>query len=718
MKSITKRLLASVVSISMLASVAFADANPEATADIVEKIDTADVFNTADLLYTWDDEAAIKVNLADGNITVDGSGATASGSVLTITEAGTYVLSGSLSNGQITVNNKEADIRIVLNGVNISSDDASPIFIDGANNAYITVAEGTVNTVTDKNLRANSKQDAVIFAEDDLTINGTGTLNVTAAYKLAIHSENDLTVCGTVLNADSSVSANSGHAVLGEDSVCIKDANLTVKSANDGIQSKTADEGKGNIIIENANISIESANDGIQAEHAFQSSDSTLKITTQAGDGIKAVDSVYIDGENTFVEVNAFDGDGIKTDFVYDATLAVENGNIQIMNGNFKLDVSKDGIQASAEALAEDAVTVIDSKASLKVFKGKFDIKSGGEALKVTDTITVLDGEFNLSTKGDAILSENDTDTALGIVNVLGGKFGITTEKDAIQAQSQINIAGGDISVTTLETAFDSDGSITVSGGSIALHGSNLDTENVISYGENASALINSGKLIALDNALSPITFSEQSEQPIIVLTFEEGIAVGTVFEILDSENNIINTITSENEAKNLFVSDPALSLNGVYGFNKNGENLGWTVIDKNIFSITATDLTQKPSTPMPTAEATLEPTLEPTVEPTIVPTVDPTVEPTVTPTEDLPTAEPTLKPTIEPTVEPTVQPEFELGDLNGDGKVNSKDIAAMQKHITEAKLLEDEMLVYADLSGDGKVNSRDIALLQRKILG
>lgn len=699
MKNTAKRILAAIISVIMLTSVAFADV-VSVEADIVTKIDTTDVFKEADLLYTWDEESAVKVTLADSDITIDGNGATATGSILTITEAGTYVLSGSLSNGQVIVNNKEADIRIVLNGVSISSEDAAPIFIDGADNAYITVAEGTENTLFDKNLRTNSKQDAVIFAEDDLTINGTGSLNIVSTYKIGIHCENDITVCGTVLNTDSSSSANSGHAILGEDSVSIKDATLTIKSSNDGIQSKSADEGKGNVILENTNISIESVNDGIQAEHAFQAINAKLNIVTQAGDGIKAVDSVYIDGENTVIEVAASDGDGIKTDFVYDAALGIENGNIQIMNGQITLNVSKDGIQASSKTLAEDAVTFIDSKASLKIFDGKFNFNCGGEALKSTDIITVLGGEFEMKCDGDAILSENDSDPALGIVNISGGTINITAAKDAVQAQAEINVLGGTINIDTEETAFDSDGSIAIEGGSITLNGSSFDTESLLNYDENSFALMNESNFIGLDNSLNPLTFSKESKQAVILLIFEEGIEQGSVLNIIDRDNNVINSITANKKAKNLFISDSVFTLNEIYGFKRNGEELGWIKLDENICTVSVSKLIEKP-TVEPTTEPTIEPTIEPTTEPTLKPTLDPTVEPT-----------------IEPTVEPTIKPEFETGDLNGDGRINSKDIAAMQKHITEAKLLSDEMLAYADISGDGKINSRDIALLQKKILG
>lgn len=62
------------------------------------------------------------------------------------------------------------------------------------------------------------------------------------------------------------------------------------------------------------------------------------------------------------------------------------------------------------------------------------------------------------------------------------------------------------------------------------------------------------------------------------------------------------------------------------------------------------------------------------------------------------------------------------VGDITGDGKINSRDIASLQRHITGSTLLDGVYFIAAnvneDVDNDGnhKVNSRDIAELQRVI--
>lgn len=59
---------------------------------------------------------------------------------------------------------------------------------------------------------------------------------------------------------------------------------------------------------------------------------------------------------------------------------------------------------------------------------------------------------------------------------------------------------------------------------------------------------------------------------------------------------------------------------------------------------------------------------------------------------------------------------EIETGDVNADGTVNSRDIAAMQKYIQGEMALNRRRIRSADIKCDEKINSRDLALLQKNI--
>lgn len=62
--------------------------------------------------------------------------------------------------------------------------------------------------------------------------------------------------------------------------------------------------------------------------------------------------------------------------------------------------------------------------------------------------------------------------------------------------------------------------------------------------------------------------------------------------------------------------------------------------------------------------------------------------------------------------------PKILVGDVNEDGKVNSKDYALLKRHCLGTYTLEGDALLAGDINGDEKVNSRDYALLKRYCLG
>lgn len=54
-------------------------------------------------------------------------------------------------------------------------------------------------------------------------------------------------------------------------------------------------------------------------------------------------------------------------------------------------------------------------------------------------------------------------------------------------------------------------------------------------------------------------------------------------------------------------------------------------------------------------------------------------------------------------------------GDINGDAKVNSKDLTRLMKHIAGEAV---ELAGAADINGDGNINSKDLTRLMKMIAG
>ena len=162
--------------------------------------DYADLFSNRDLSNDYDASAAILITLEGSSASCDASAVTIDGSTVTITEEGTYLLSGTLDNGMILVDtDKQSKVQLVLDNVTISNDTSAAIYVRQADKVFITTVTdsqnvlqngGTYEAIDDNNI------DAVIFSKDDLTLNGYGSLTLEAAEGMGVVSKDDLIITG------------------------------------------------------------------------------------------------------------------------------------------------------------------------------------------------------------------------------------------------------------------------------------------------------------------------------------------------------------------------------------------------------------------------------------------------------------------------------------------------------------------------------------------
>ena len=68
-------------------------------------------------------------------------------------------------------------------------------------------------------------------------------------------------------------------------------------------------------------------------------------------------------------------------------------------------------------------------------------------------------------------------------------------------------------------------------------------------------------------------------------------------------------------------------------------------------------------------------------------------------------------------TFEVTVVNKVKIGDVDGDGKLNPKDVLLMRKALGGVETLTDAEKLAADCDGDGRLTPKDVLAL-RKYLG
>lgn len=209
---------------------------------------------------------------------------------MTISNAGTYIVSGELTDGQLLVEATKNDtVHLVLNGVTLKNSSTSPLFIKQAEKVILTLAEGSKNSIADTEnyvfVTDEDEPDATLFSKSDLTINGSGALTITANYKNGIASKDNL----VITNGDITVTAVN-DALRGKDSITIADGSFNLTAGGDSIKSNNAeDSALGCVIIDGGDFIINAKNDGIQAETALIVTNGIFDIACGGGSTVSVI---------------------------------------------------------------------------------------------------------------------------------------------------------------------------------------------------------------------------------------------------------------------------------------------------------------------------------------------------------------------------------------------------------------------------------------------
>jgi hypothetical protein len=234
---------------------------------------------------------------------------------ISIQGAGTYLVSGTLDDGQIYVDCVDAGIvTLILKDANITNNDGACIYIKKTQEAVITLYEGTTNTLTDGTVYKfdnpeDNEPDAALFSKEDLIINGTGTLVVDGNYSNGIVSKDGLKIESGVIQVDA-----ARHGIKGKDYLVIDGGTVTVNALRDGIKSTNYDnQTVGYIAINGGTVNIMSEDEAVQAVSyvSFNGGDVTIGSTNN---GIKSDGAINFNGGTVTIDVedNALNGYAIS----------------------------------------------------------------------------------------------------------------------------------------------------------------------------------------------------------------------------------------------------------------------------------------------------------------------------------------------------------------------------------------------------------------------
>lgn len=414
-------------------------------------------------------------------------------------------LSGTLE-GSIVIDIDESyELKLVLNGVVITSYDNAPIDAESADKVTISAKSGTENYIYDYRDEVTD-EDAIssaVYATMDLDVQGKGYLSVISTNNNGIHSKDDLSIKNLTLYVSC-----QDNALKGNDSVTIESGSIELVSySGDGIKT--------------TNCELKTKSDGTtkQLGNVYIDTDEgdTTVTVWAALDGIDAAYGVYISGSPT---VTIYTGS-------YSGTTSSTTGSDDTLGAGFGPGGSTPGVPGSGTDPfgpgggngdwqngdgSDYSDTNTESRKGIKgdylveISGGTIVIQSSDDSIHSNGYVTVSGGTIELTSGDDGIHAD-------GALTITGGTIDVAASYEGIEGDT-IAMSGGSVSVISTDDGFNSTGTsgtgISISGGYVYVYsgGDSLDSNSYTSY---QGVVISGGRIVLISNGASDTAIDTES---------------------------------------------------------------------------------------------------------------------------------------------------------------------------------------------------------------
>lgn len=411
---------------------------------------------------------------------------TATASRVIISQGGTYLLSGTLQDAQLTVEIPAGETaRLVLRGVDMHCERGPVIYSNGGGTVVLLLENGTENTLSDGKsyLYSGSKvREAAISVEGDLLITGGGSLSVEAIHNDALRSEGTLAVAEGTLE----ITAWRDGLVAGQE-LQISGGQLSIACGRTGLSASSAKSGQGSVTLAGGTVALICGGDGITAAGSLSATAGEYHITTGGGSG------------------NASYGETAEKWGLWGGLPQQQPTEKQpIINREQIVSDSARGLSAGKSlALSGGAFTLDCSDAALysvgstKLSGSRVTI-SGGDTAITTQQLTLSAGDVSILTARRGAVAEDMTLSG-GSLSITAVEEGLAlsggydkSESDPAADLRKMTVTGGSLSICAGTHALDIGGSLFQSGGSLLL-GSGREQNPL----RAATAHISGGTLLA-----------------------------------------------------------------------------------------------------------------------------------------------------------------------------------------------------------------------------
>jgi len=508
------------------------------------------------------------ITLGD-TIAIEGGGAVADGQLLTITAAGQYLISGTLTNGQIVVDTQDTSkVELILNGVSVTSTFGPAVYVKSApKRVVLTTAKESVNLLADGNdyLVPDDQQaeggiypNACMYACDDLTVGGGGTLRITGNADKGINTKDDLKIEGGTI-----VVQSVGAGVRANDSLSVLGGEVHVTSGGDGMKTaNTETEGKGQIDVQGGALYITATGDGLSAATDLTVSGGTVVIETKDADGSALGEAPSIDnpGNNDMgimprrpggsmgggpMGGGMMEGNSNKSTISAKGLKAV--GTLTISGGKITITAVDDGLHSDGSILVTDGSVYIRSaddgmhaEDELTIRGGVTEIAQSYEGLEALH-ISIEGGTNRVTASDDGTNASGGTSSGGMGGGMFPPSFGQwSTNTTASEDTPCVTISGGYTVINASGDGLDSNGSIVMTGGTVLVYGPTNNGNGPIDIGDGGFEMTVSGGLLLAVGSSGMAEAATNAGQAVLAATMRSGLSAGESIGIAAEDGSIL----------------------------------------------------------------------------------------------------------------------------------------------------------------------------------
>ncbi len=585
-----------------------ADTAAPETAPPISEIETPTVGD-----YTPISETVIRLG---ETVTIEGEGASVNGQTVTVSRTGSYIVSGTLANGQLVVDTAdEGKVTLIFNGASLSCATGPAVFVKSAPKKVVLYSTaGSVNLLADgtgyivpdgQQAEGEVYPNACVYACDDLELDGLGELRIKGNADKGINTKDDLIIKGGTV-----VITSPGAGIRANDSLRMSGGTLTVITDGDGIKTANIEtEGKGHISISGGSLYVTAKGDGVSAATDLSVTGGTLVLTTTDTDGVILPESsgnsgavgsmgrrpgdmggVFPGGPGGFGESTSnkasISAKGLKAE-----------GNLTVGGGKITIVAQDDGLHAGGDMLVSGGSLYIraaddgmHADGDLTISGGINEVAQSYEGLEALH-ITVSGGTNRITASDDGANTTSGEGGGMGGFPGGGrpgmGGWGSSGSIAFSEDQPCLTFAGGYTVFNATGDGIDSNGWIKMTGGTVIVYGPTDNGNGPIDFGDGGYTMtISGGTFLAVGSSGMAETAENAGQSVLAAYWNRTGLSAGDTIGIADASGKIIAAFELPKAIASMVFSSPDMVAGETYSIVSGGTHTG-----------TATDGVIEPST-------------------------------------------------------------------------------------------------------------------------